>query len=171
MFPIVENTKSSLQSRYLVSRSLSLLRKGSLIFYFLYNILLIFPQIVLFIFRSLKLSCCHFQSSSLCLKLEGRHYFLPAEKANIPTIVVHLDGGKAVTWSQDVNYKSLFKGTYFSVFTLLRYNTFCSYWMRMIKENEKHIQTFEFKENINFGHEVSHFTLVNIQRCFQVLML
>ena len=49
MFPIVENTRSSLQSLYLVSRWLSLLRKGSLIFYFLYNILLIFPQIVLLI--------------------------------------------------------------------------------------------------------------------------
>lgn len=137
MFPIVENTRSSLQSLYLVSRWLSLLRKGSLIFYFLYNILLIFPQIVLLIFRSLKLSCHHFQSSSLCLKLEGRHYFLPAEKANIPTIVMQLDGGKAVTWSQDVNYKSLLKGTYFSVFTVLRYNTFCSYWIRMIKKKLK----------------------------------
>ena len=84
----------------------------------------------------------------------------------------HSHNSRAFGWRESSHMITGCKlGTYFSVFTLLRYNTFCSYWMRMIKENEKHIQTFEFKENINFGHEVSHFTLVNIQRCFQVLML
>lgn len=37
-------------------------------------------------------------------KLKGGYHFLPAEKTNIPTIDVHLDGGKSVTGSQNIKY-------------------------------------------------------------------
>lgn len=47
-----------------------------------------FPLICL-TFNSLKLSLCHFPSFFLSIKLKGRHHFLPAEKANIPTKEYH----------------------------------------------------------------------------------
>lgn len=72
----------------------SVLVKGASCFIFstvfCWSFLRLFPY---FLFPS-KLPRCQFQSSFLCLKLKGRHHFLPAEKANIPTIQVHLDGGK-----------------------------------------------------------------------------
>ncbi len=99
---------------------------------FLCNILyIVFPHFP-FIY-SPELSCHDFQSSSL--SQAQRQTSLPAcRKANIPTIEVHLDGGKLAPGSAgetDIKYVSLHKGTYFSVFTASGSIIFCSYWIRM----------------------------------------
>lgn len=83
-------------SPFIVCPTCYLLSKREPYILFLYNILLVFPRIVPY-FPFPQLSCRHFQSSSLCLSLKGRNHFLPAEKANIPTIHVRLHGGKPVT--------------------------------------------------------------------------
>lgn len=81
LFPIVENTLL-FSFLFFISHLLYLFRKGTFIFYFFfYNILLVFPQIV-----SSKSFPAVTSSPLLCVQLKGRRHFLPAEKTNIPTI-------------------------------------------------------------------------------------
>lgn len=84
-----------------------------------------------FNFHSPKLSCCHFQSSSLRLRLIGRHHFLPAEKANTLTIEEQSGWGKSFIGSA-------IKLHFLRDFYCSRIGYFCSYWIRMKRKIEKH---------------------------------
>lgn len=103
LFSVVDNIRVSLKSLLYFLLVIFIQKKGAL--YFVFTSIVSLSLDCFFNFQSPEFSCSHFQSSSLCLKLKGRHHILSACLQKMQTISEQsrdLDGGKSFTGS-DVN--------------------------------------------------------------------